>query len=1007
MSNCRVDARRQTRHSLGLLVIMFAINFGSAEAQILDVVHRFHTSGDPEGRLILASDGYLYGTTKAGGNGFGTIYKMDTLGNLTIVHSFSSTDGATPEPAVVQAVDGNLYGVATGGGTSNLGVVYRMDLAGNLTVLHHFGGLDGAQPDASLIQASDGNLYGTTLSGGIFGQGTIFRIDLAGNLTTLYSFSGADGATPWAALVEGTDGNFYGTTFAGGNGYGSVFKISAAGTLTTLYSFGSSEGRTPRAALVQATDGNFYGTTLPTGLCDQCTDYGNVFKIDSSGNFSVVHEFAYPEGRNPYGGLIQASDGNLYGTLYSAAPDCSFYPDPASVFGVDPSTGNLWTVWSFQDGCGTPGPVAGLLQTSDGSFYGTTQGGGAYGLGQIFRIDSSGEASLYSFAEPGGMSPKAGLIQAPDGTLLGTTHDGGASGAGTIFRVDASGAFSTLHAFTGPDGAGPAATLFRALDGFFYGSTQGGGAGGDGTVFKMDSSGSPTTIHSFVGDDGFGPTAALIQAADGDLFGTSRARNTSAPGTVFRFDSSLAFSTVHTFNAFDGSGQGIDPVARLVQAGNGFFYGTTSGDYGDGSGTVYKMDSAGNLTVLHTFTDSEGSYPNALVQGSDGYLYGTALFSGPGSGPGTLFRTDAAGNFTTLHSFNGSDGSNPSGDLIQRPDGYFYGTTSTGGANDAGTIFKVDTSGNLTTLFSFSPANGSGSSSGLFPAADGSLWGTTPGGGFGQGVVFRLILGDPTLEVSSTNPTSGPSGGGTPIQVAGSGFVTGARVMIGNTPAEGVTVAGSESVNAAAPVLPPGTLNDVTVINSDSSFGTGVKLWLSDFSDVPRTDGFHDDVEKIFRHGITAGCGNGNYCRNDAVRRDQMAVFLLKAEHGSTYSPPACSGTFPDVPCPGPFTNWVEQLAAEQITSGCGGGDYCAASSVTRAQVAVFLLRTEHGSSYTPPPCSGMFGDVACPSQFADWIEQLAVENVTGGCGGGNYCPGHAVTRGQMGVFLVKTFGLQ
>jgi hypothetical protein len=138
-----------------------------------------------------------------------------------------------------------------------------------------------------------------------------------------------------------------------------------------------------------------------------------------------------------------------------------------------------------------------------------------------------------------------------------------------------------------------------------------------------------------------------------------------------------------------------------------------------------------------------------------------------------------------------------------------------------------------------------------------------------------------------------------------------------------------------------------------------------------------------------------------------MAVFLLRTLEGSSYTPPACAGVFEDVPCPSLFADWIEELAAEQITGGCGGGNYCPDSTVTRQQMAVFLLKTKHGSSYVPPPCSGQFGDVPCPSQFADWIEQLAAENITGGCGNGNYCPLQAVRRDQMAAFLNITFGLQ
>ncbi len=199
------------------------------------------------------------------------------------------------------------------------------------------------------------------------------------------------------------------------------------------------------------------------------------------------------------------------------------------------------------------------------------------------------------------------------------------------------------------------------------------------------------------------------------------------------------------------------------------------------------------------------------------------------------------------------------------------------------------------------------------------------------------------------------------------------------------------------------------------SVGTGLapntRTWVlhvgNSFLDVPTTNNFYSFIETIFHKGITGGCGGGNYCPDNNVTRAQMAVFLLKAEHGSGYLPPACTGVFADVACPSLFADWIEQLAAEGITAGCGGGNYCPDNAVTRAQMAVFLLKTEHGSAYVPPMCTGLFGDVPCPSQFADWIEQLSIEGVTAGCGGGNYCPNNPNTRGQMAVFLTKTFGLK
>jgi hypothetical protein len=267
-----------------------------------------------------------------------------------------------------------------------------------------------------------------------------------------------------------------------------------------------------------------------------------------------------------------------------------------------------------------------------------------------------------------------------------------------------------------------------------------------------------------------------------------------------------------------------------------------------------------------------------------------------------------------------------------------------------------------------------------------------------------VVDAGPGPSIDSISPTSGPYFGGTMITVTGHGFLPGAVITLGETVLSGSVVSEDEMI-VTSRGRSPGTLSDVTVTNLDSSTATLLKGWFADFTDVAQDDPFHSRVESVFRAGITAGCGGGLYCRDVAVRRDQMAVFLLKAEHGSSYVPPGCTGVFADVTCPGPFTDWVEQLHAEGITGGCGGV-YCPSSSVRRDQMAVLLLKTEHGAAYAPPGCTGSFSDVPCPSTFADWVEQLAVEGVTAGCGNGDYCPASPSTRGQMAVLLAKTFGL-
>jgi hypothetical protein len=258
----------------------------------------------------------------------------------------------------------------------------------------------------------------------------------------------------------------------------------------------------------------------------------------------------------------------------------------------------------------------------------------------------------------------------------------------------------------------------------------------------------------------------------------------------------------------------------------------------------------------------------------------------------------------------------------------------------------------------------------------------------------------------SVSPTSGDSAGGSGITVSGTDFADPTTLTFGGVPAPVVFV-DDHTLNATSPALSPGTANDLVATTPDGTTGILVKGWVADFLDVPSGQQFYFYVTKLVSNAITAGIGGGLYGVNDNTLRQQMAVFLLKAKHGLCYTPPPCTGVFTDVPCPSTFANWIEALAAEGITGGCGGTSYCPQNPVRRDQMAVFLLKAEHGSGYTPPACTGVFLDVACPSTFAAWIEQLAAESITGGCGNGNYCPSNPNTRGQMAVFISKTFNLQ
>ena len=302
-----------------------------------------------------------------------------------------------------------------------------------------------------------------------------------------------------------------------------------------------------------------------------------------------------------------------------------------------------------------------------------------------------------------GYAPYAGLIQATDGSFYGTTRWGGKSGRGTIFRFDAAGTLTTLHHFTGgSEGAYPYAGVIQAADGTFYGTTLSGGAFDSGTIFRLDASGSLTTLHSFSYDTI--TYAGLIQAADGSFYGATYTERTAPDGAIFKLDSAGTFTAVHRFSA---PGEGANPFASLIQGPDGSLYGTTDSGGTFGHGTVFKFDPAGTLTTFYHFSDdSHGASPWAdLTLGGDGSFYGTTV--GGGGSAGTVFKVSAAGILTTLHTFSGADGQNPVAHVIRGADGNLYGTTLSGPSGWS-TIFKLDTAGTLTTLFSFSGEFGAG-----------------------------------------------------------------------------------------------------------------------------------------------------------------------------------------------------------------------------------------------------------------------------------------------------------
>ncbi len=386
-----------------MFAMLFVFFGGMAVASLAQSLTTLVNFGGPNGAeprygsLVLATDGNFYGTTRGGGaHSRGTVFKMTAGGTLITLYSFcpqaGCSDGSDPDAGLALGSDGNFYGVTTGGGANASGTVFKITPSGTLTVLHSFTGTDGYGPVGTLLQASDGAFYGTTSAEGGHGFGTVFKITSAGTFTTIYNFCTlsicADGGTPFAGLMQSSDGNFYGTTSGGGAHIsGTVFKITSNGALTTLHSFAGSDGSAPYGKLVQGSDGNLYGTTSSGGSSQNCTfGCGTIFKITRSGSFTSLHSFAKTDGSYIIAGLIQASDGNFYGVAGYGGSSQNCGNGCGTVFMIT-SGGTLTTQHSFA-GFSTEGslPVAGLLQGSNGTFYGTTEAGGSVGDGSIFNI---------------------------------------------------------------------------------------------------------------------------------------------------------------------------------------------------------------------------------------------------------------------------------------------------------------------------------------------------------------------------------------------------------------------------------------------------------------------------------------------------------------------------------------------------------------------------------------------------------------------------------------------
>lgn len=625
----------------------------------------------PQGSLIEASNGKLYGLTYYGGSSDkGVLFEYDPATNTcTKKVSFDGTNGKEPNGSLVEADNGNLYGYTYLGGSNNKGVLFEYNVSTEeYTKKIDFGGDNGENPKGSLVQATDGKLYGSTSSGGANGSGVLFEyVPSTNTYTKKIDFeSSTYGSSPTGGLAEGESGKLYGLTSSGGaNGQGVIFEFNTSSSiLTKKFDFDdTNSGRSAQGKLIKANDGKFYGVTARGGSNGE----GVMFEYDpSTDTYTKKLDFETANGIKPYGSLMQATDGKLYGLTYFGGTN-----NIGVLFQYDLSTDTYIRKVNFGRSKNGNKPYGGLVKASNHKFYGMAAEGGDKNKGVLFEYSVSGTyiKKVDFDGSNSGSTPYGSLVEAANEKLYGLTYTGGSSNKGVLFEYDPStDTYTKKLDFNGSNnGAKPRGSLIQASNGKLYGLTQEGGDNNEGVLFEYDLSTDTYTKKLDFDEDTHGgePLGTLFEASNGKLYGLTRTGGSNNKGTLFEYDLSTD-SYTKKFD-FDGTNNGSNPSGSLIEAANGKLYGFTQYGGANEKGVIFEYTASTNTyTKIFDFDGDNGREPfGALLEASNGMLYGSTP-AGGSEGLGVLFEYNiSTSTFTKKLDFDGINGSKPYGVLIE------------------------------------------------------------------------------------------------------------------------------------------------------------------------------------------------------------------------------------------------------------------------------------------------------------------------------------------------------